>query len=129
VALLYEMAISRRGKLKRDSTIGRDYIDFSDAKSVSVRLRSNNKTYSACVKDLHAKQGAIRIICYERVLDIFYYFLVPTGAYPKTSIEIPFDLDGRPSRKNKWWKYEVSTFTELCQPIFCNIKEFTISHS
>jgi len=116
-AILFEKAISKTGKIKRDATVGRDFVDLSDAKSVSVRLRNLDKTYSANVADLKTKQGAIRIICYERVTKKFYYFIVPADKNPRTSIEIPFNLDGWPNKNSHWWRYEVNSFVELCRPV------------
>lgn len=110
--LLLEKAISRVGKLKRDSTVGRDFVDLSDAKSVSVRFHDSR--YSADVKNIKTKQGALRILCYERIQDKFYYFVVPARYNPKTSIEIPFDLRGNPDRRSGiWWRFQVSTFADL----------------
>jgi hypothetical protein len=117
VGLLLEKAISKKGKLKRDSTHGRDFVDLSDAKSVSVRLRDNGDTYSANVTNIKAKQGALRVLCYERVLKKFYFFIIPADFNPGTSIEIPFELNGSPKRTNHWWNHEVLTFEELCRPI------------
>jgi len=64
-------------------------------------------------------------MCFERKYNKFYYFFIPYSSYahiPKTSnIEIPFELDGTPRRKNKckinWWSHEVKSFEEICQPI------------
>jgi hypothetical protein len=110
--LLLEKAISRVGKLKRDSTVGRDFVDLSDAKSVSVRFHDGR--YSADVKNIKTKQGALRILCYERNQGKFYYFIVPAKYNPKTSIEIPFDLKGNPYKQGSgWWRFQVSTFNDL----------------
>lgn len=111
---MLEKAISRVGKLKRDSTVGRDFVDLSDAKSVSVRFHDGR--YSADVKNIRTKQGALRILCYERIQDKFYYFVVPAIYNPKTSIEIPFDLKGNPDRRSgKWWRFEEISFAGMCR--------------
>lgn len=118
VGLLLEKAISKKGKIKRDSTHGRDFVDKSDAKSVSVRLRDDGCTYSANVTGIASKQGALRVLVYERVMMKFYYFIIPHEKYAGSlSLEIPFTLEGHPKRSHHWWKCEVTTFDELCKPI------------
>ncbi len=116
---LLEAAISKAKGLTRHATIGRDFVDGSDAKSASVRWSSNNTSYSAQVCNIFNKKGLLRCVVYERLQDKFYYFLIPHRAYesiPKTSnIEIPFNLNGDPKRDAKcrlinWWVFEVSDF-------------------
>lgn len=47
-----------------------------------------------------------------------YYFVFPYSSYKKyygNTISVPFDHYGKPIRYNKWWKYEVASFKELCE--------------
>jgi hypothetical protein len=126
---LLERAISITGGLERQATVGRDFSDFSDAKLVSVRTASKGKSYSAPVTNIHRKKGYLRVVCYERKQDKFYYFLIPGDAYShieKTSnIEIPFNLNGNPRKQNNcninWWNFEVETFTAVAKPILLSI--------
>jgi len=130
---LLEQAISTRKKLTRHNTIGKDFVDGSDAKSSSVRWMSNNKTYSAQIADIYNKKGLLRCVVYERLLDKFYYFLIPYEAYkhiPKTSnIEVPFNLNGTPRKNAKgiknvnWWQFEVSNFDAILADV-ANTFEF-----
>ena len=121
---LLEHAIHIVGKIKKVNTVGKDFVDISDAKLISVRTSSKGTAYSAPITNIHRKRGLLRVLCYERKQNNFYFFLIPYAAYghiSKTSnIEIPFNLDGTPRRINKceinWWQYEVSTFEEICVP-------------
>lgn len=121
---LLEHAISIQGNLEKFNTVGKDFTDISDAKLISVRTSSKGKAYSAPITNIHQKRGLLRVVCYERKQDKFYFFLIPYESYkhiPKTSnIEIPFDLTGDPRRKNKcktnWWNYEQTTFRGICVP-------------
>ena len=119
---LLEHAIHTIGKIEKHNTVGKDFVDKSDAKLTSVRTSSKGTAYSAPITNLHRKEDLLRIVCYERKQDKFYYFLIPYDAYkhiPKTSnIEIPFNLDGTPKKENKcqvnWWNYSKETFKEIC---------------
>jgi hypothetical protein len=119
---LLETAIQVEGGLKRLNAMGKDYVDASDAKLITVRISSNGTSYSAPVCNIKCKKGYLRVLCYERKLDRWYFFLIPYEAYKhisKTSnIEIPFNLDGTPRRINKcdvnWWLFEKDTFKDIC---------------
>jgi hypothetical protein len=101
---------------------GRDYCDNSDAKFTCVRTSGYGKSYSAMVSGTRNKIGDLRVQCYERKLDQFYYFVIPYKMYkdvPKTSnIEIRFNLDGTPKRENNcrinWWDWEEASFEDMC---------------
>ena len=137
ISSLLELAICIQGKIDRDNSVGKDFIDHSDAKSVSVRTSSYGKRYSAPVTNIHRKKGLLRVCVYERKKDKFYHFVIPYLMYknvPKTSnIEIPFELDGTPKIKNKakvnWWEFKVNSFQDLCVvdslPIPVNISSLT----
>ena len=119
---LLEHAIHAVGNIPKLSTIGKDFIDISDAKLCSVRTSCKGSMYSAPITNIHQKRGLLRVVCYERKQDKFYHFVIPYDAYKdipkKSNIEIPFNLDGSPKRKNKcntnWWDYEKKTFAEIC---------------
>lgn len=124
---LLEKAISVQKRLTRHSTIGRDFVDGSDAKSASCRWYSNLRSYGAPIHDIYNKKGLLRCVVYERLADKFYFFLIPHAAYaniPKTSnIEIPFNLDGTPRRNAKnirnidWWQFEVPSFSDILKDL------------
>ena len=122
VSTLFENAIANcNHNINVTSSEGKDFSDGSDAKLVTVRTSSYGEKYSAPVANTHSKIGLLRVQVYERKQDKFYYFVIPNVAYrdiPSSSnIEIPFYIDGTPRRQNRcstnWWKYEVSTFTEM----------------
>ena len=120
---LLEKAISVQKKITRHATIGKDFVDGSDAKSSSCRWYSKNTAYGAPISDISNKRGLLRAVVYERLHDTFYFFLIPYAAYkniPKTSnIEIPFNLDGSPRRDSKairnvdWWQFQVADFNGI----------------
>jgi len=122
---LLEKAISRVGSIVRESTMGKDFADKSDAKAVSVRTCSKGKAYSAPVTNIHRKKGYLRVMVFERKQDRFYYFMIPGYAYSHiastSNIEIPFEIDGDPKRINKcdinWWNYEVDTFNDITRAL------------
>ena len=120
---LLEAAISKAKNLERHDTMGKDFVDGSDAKSSSARWSSNNTKYSANISDVANKKGLLRCVVYERQLDKFYYFLIPYSAYnhitKSSNIEINFNLDGTPKKnpgKNtivNWWDFEVIDFNGI----------------
>jgi len=124
---LLEAAISKKKGLERHDTVGRDFVDGTDAKSSSVRWTFSGTKYSAPIRDIFNKKGLLRCVIYERLTDTFYFFLIPGSAYahiPKSSnIEINFNLDGTPNRKVSaktivnWWDFEVDGFDGILQDI------------
>jgi hypothetical protein len=122
---LLEHAIHTVGDISKHNVAGEDFHDESDAKLSSVRTSGKGKQYGAPITNLHRKAGYIRAAVYERKQDKWYFFLIPFSAYfhiSKTSnIEIPFNMDGSPKKKNKckvnWWDYHKETFAEICIPV------------
>lgn len=125
IETLLEKAISEVANLKRCSVYGMDFIDGSDAKKCTVRSHGTGKSqYGAPVRGVHSKAGKLRIMCYERQLDRFYYFVIPNCAFGHIkstgNIDIPFELDGTPRRVplrmlkySNWWDYEVADFNAM----------------
>lgn len=123
IETLFEKAVSRVGKLNRNSVHGEDFIDGTDAKKSTVRWMGYGNTYSAPIHRVHTKNGALRVMVYERLQDKFYYFVIPHHAFQHitdgSNIEIPFELDGTPRRVPKrkviqnWWEYEVKSFKKM----------------
>jgi len=125
VSTAYEHALAELGGCE---VISEDWADLSngdDAKLSSVRTSSNGKNYSAPITNISGKTGALRVQVYERKQDQFYYFIIPNWAFqhiPKSSnIEIPFELDGTPRRRNlcavNWWQFEADSFESMaCNP-------------
>lgn len=104
--------------------VGQDANDLEyggDVKLCSVRTSNYGCSYSAPVTNIHGKSGWLYVQVYERKQDKFYWFAIPREAYshiPKTSnIEIPFELDGTPRRRNRcsinWWDYEQPDFKTM----------------
>lgn len=123
VSTAFEQALAYAGGHKVISLDHADLSDGSDAKLTTVRTSGYGKSYCAPVTGLKNKTGLLRVQCYERKLDQFFYFVFPYSSYchiPSSSnIEIPFEMDGEPRRRNKsrvnWWEYEVANFVELAQ--------------
>jgi hypothetical protein len=120
---LLEVAISVKKNLARYNTEGQDFVDGSDAKTSSVRWSSNRKSYSAPITNVHKKIGLLRCVVYERMLDKFYYFLIPHDAYQHitstSNIDIPFDVNTHLPRRDvkyrivNWWDFEVENFDSI----------------
>lgn len=119
ISTLFEHAVAHFAKFTVVDLDHADWSDGSEGKLSSARLRSYGKIYSAPISNIKNKRGLIRCQVYERKTEKFYYFTIPHSAYKnlksKTSIEIPFELDGSPKKTNKWWKYyEQPTFEKMC---------------
>jgi hypothetical protein len=114
VSTAFEHAVAKVGKLQVVSLNEMDWCDGSDGKLTSVRLRGRGKFYSAHVSNIKGKSGKLRVQVYERIQQKFYYFVIPHKAHSSvTYLEIPFELDGTPIKKNHWWGYEVKNFKDL----------------
>ncbi len=118
IETLYEntLAYNSNEKYVKESANGRDFSDGSDAKKSSVRWRAKRTSYDAPVTNILNKIGDLRVLVYEWNRNEFYFFKIPHDDFIGMKyIEIPFDIHTyKPKRKNKWWKYEVKTFDELC---------------
>lgn len=129
---LVELAISKTGNIKMDSTHGQDLADKSDVKTVVSGIRNNNKekgswTHSFSVRGVANKNGALRVVAYNKLLDRFHYFFIPYEAYQHcqytveiiaenfNNIFIEPNFTGIPNLNRKWWNYEVDSFELLCQ--------------
>jgi hypothetical protein len=122
VSSAFERAIA---EFSGSDVVSLDHADLScgsDAKLVTVRTCNYGTTYSAPVSGIHNKTGDLLVQVYERKRNEFYWFRLPYETYyhiPKTSnIEIPFELNGRPRRRNKKlfnpWEFECKSFEEMC---------------
>jgi len=124
VSTIVEHAIANQGGFEIISINECDGSDGCDIKMASVRIGSSLGSYRASVSNLKNKTGALRVICYERIFDKFYYFIIPNIEYNSaTTLEIPFEIDGTPKRQHigkkkfkNWWVFEVPDFDALCGP-------------
>ena len=118
---LFEQAISVVGNLERESVEGRDFVDFSDAKKVTVQWLYETGAATrrvATVRNIRGKQGWLRVIAAETLTDTAYFFKIPKEAYKDIScIRIYFNEDGSPKLDGKWFRYHCATFEELSEPI------------
>lgn len=119
---LMEHAVAIRSGMTRIDATGYDLCDGSDCKLASVRTHNYGESYGAPVRDIHQKQGGLRVAVYERLHNKMYLFLIPHAAYshiPRSSnIEIPFELSGLPRMYNNctvnWWKFLVADWDTFC---------------
>lgn len=128
---LVELAISQVGNIKMDSTHGQDHDDGSDTKTVVSAIRNNNISrgswmHTFAVKKIASKNGPLRVVAYNKLLDKFHYFFIPHNAYQhcKHTVEItveqvsgcftPPGFTGVPKRTRQWWQYEVASFELMC---------------
>lgn len=113
---LFEQAISVKGKLKRESVEGRDFVDGSDAKKALTQPAvepGKTPRRVATITNIEGKHGALRIIVGETLTGKTYYFKVPRAAYAGLRhIRIYFNEDGSP-KDGKWFQYRVNTFKQL----------------
>lgn len=131
---LVELAISAVSGVHMDSTAGRDLADGTDVKTVTSSYKNNNLkkgtwTHSYPIRRVSSKTGALRVVAYNRLLDEFYYFLIPFGAYRHINhtLEIVAEtfsgpsfiknrppFTGIPRKHLQWWQYECKSFEEMC---------------
>jgi hypothetical protein len=128
---LVELAISKIGKISMDSTTGQDLADTTDVKSVVSGIRNNDTsrgcwTHSFAVHKIANKNGPLRVVAYNKILDKFHYFFIPKEAYSHCKVvEIIVEtfrgiynyeptFTGNPKKHLKWWQYEVHSFEEMC---------------
>ena len=128
---LVELAISKVGNIAMDSTSGQDLADTTDVKTVVSGIRNNNKRkgawmHSFPISGVAGKNGALRVVAYNKLSDQFHYFFIPHDEYQhcKHTVEIVVErvhgvydqpnFDGTPTRHRKWWKYECASFKDMC---------------
>tara|TARA_B110000503_G_C6924860_1_gene320262 strand:- start:54 stop:653 length:600 start_codon:yes stop_codon:yes gene_type:complete len=128
---LVELAISKVGGIKMDSTHGQDHADGTDTKTVVSSIRNNNKskgcwTHSFNVRKIASKNGPLRVVAYNKILDKFHYFFIPHSAFQHCNytVEIVVEqasglyvrpqFNGIAKRHRKWWQYEVESFEDMC---------------
>lgn len=116
ISTMFEQSLANVGGYTVVSEDTHDFDTGDDAKMCTVVLKSGGKMYSAQISGITNKIGNLLVQVYERKQEKFYYFVIPNEEFQNVSIiEIPFDLEGNPKIKNRWWKYQVSTFEELAK--------------
>ena len=91
------LANASLGGYIRCAEFRRDFTDNSDAKKSISQYRNNNIaknqwTNSFMVTGLKNKIGLLRVLCYSKEQDKFYFFAIPPSAYEgKQHIEISAD--------------------------------------
>lgn len=127
---LVELAATRLGIFEMDSVSGQDFNDGSDLKTVVSCIRNNDHErgcwlHSFPVRKIQSKNGALRIIAFNKFLKKFHYFFIPHSEYRNLKIlEIvvesfsglssPPEFTGLPKKHRKWWDFEVESFEDLC---------------
>lgn len=129
---LVELAISKVGNIAMDSTSGQDLADTTDVKTVVSGIRNNNKrkgewTHSFAVRKVASKNGPLRVVAYNKLLDKFHYFFIPHEAYQHCSYTVEIIVErvsglfsepnfkGMPKTTLQWWQYEVQSFEDMCK--------------
>jgi hypothetical protein len=114
---LFEKAISMVGKHTRDSAMGRDFADGSDAKKAITcwgRRPGFTTRRVARITKIKNKKGLLRVIVAETITNKVYYFKVPYDAYKDlVAFTIYFNEDGTPKYNGKSWQYQCKNFTEM----------------
>lgn len=128
---LVELAIAKVGNIALDSTVGQDFVNGKDAKSVVLSMRNNHKekgcwTASFKIVKIAGKNGDLLAVAYNKILNKFHFFKIPHHSYRHLTTVLEIVLEryegifaepqwaGVPNVECKWWKYEVQTFEELC---------------
>ena len=126
VDALLERAISVHGKLKRESTTGRDFVDGSDAKKSTVgwckktyrgKTKTTVSTYrNARIANLKHKKGLLRVAVADKLTNKNYYFLIPYSAYKgHNEIDIRFTEKDGPLPVGRFYPYLVNSFKDICK--------------
>jgi hypothetical protein len=121
ISTLWEQALSTIIGCTVVSLDANDLSDGGDGKIISVRTSGYGRSYSAPVTNTSGKTGTLYVQAYERKQHNFYYFAIPFDAYShiakSSNIEIPFDLDGTPRRRNScnvnWWRFELKNLLDF----------------
>lgn len=127
IETLFENALvqASKGAYTRVAEHGRDFCDNSDAKKAVSQYRNNDVakgrwTNSISIRDIKNKIGLLRIMCYSKEQDKFYFFAIPCTAYAGLSV-VEISLDRFSGYKGiplgipngKWTAYQVDSFERL----------------
>lgn len=116
IEILVEQAISACANLIRESTVGRDFEDGSDAKKAITVDCFDTYSYRRVAKitNLQNKEGLLRCVVAETLTSKVYYFAIPHYAYEGLKqIAIYFNEDGTPKLDGKWFEYACKNFEEM----------------
>jgi hypothetical protein len=115
-----------------------DHSDKSDTKCVIGQYRNNNRCdpktgkshwmHSYSITGVKNKEGALRVVAYNTILEIFEYFYIPADCYDNTAksnkVEIILEtfsvtpgeepeFTGNQVTKSKWLEYKCKSFEEM----------------
>lgn len=123
---LLETAIAVSNGIKKESSSGYDFLNKDgtpggDAKKATAFLNPNRPRREAKVTDFQNKIGNLYICVFEPLTEKFYFFNVPPTRYRGSrALQIYFDLDGTPRRRQirydydpPLWKYEAKEIGDL----------------
>jgi hypothetical protein len=121
ISTLWEQALANIIGCTVVSLDANDLSDGGDGKIISVRTSGYGRSYSAPVTNTSGKTGTLYVQMYERKQHNFYYLAIPYDAYShiakSSNIEIPFELDGTPRRRNScnvnWWNFELKNLSDF----------------
>ena len=98
------------------------YIDLVSGKQIKHARTNPEHAWSySCLKaniTIRGQNAPILAVVTERVTEKQYFFYFPYKAYQYqngNTLIIPFETNGAPRKTNKWWRYEVKSFKELCE--------------
>lgn len=118
---LAEQAISKKSKIERCAKNFPE-IDLVSGKQIKHARtnpeRINSAGNMAAYISIKNHRSTILAVVTERKTNMEYYFAFPYLTYRRmkaNTIGIPFYGDGSPYVKNKWWQYQVSSFSKLCE--------------
>lgn len=118
---LAELAISKKSQVERCS---KNYPKIDLVSGVQIKhgltnpeTKGNDGRMRAWIS-IKGQTSIILAVITERLTGKQYFFRLPRKAYQHcqaNTIGIPFDQDGSPCLRNKWWRYQVSSFETLCE--------------
>ena len=118
---LAEQAISKKSKIERCAKNFPE-IDLVSGKQIKHARTNPDRTNSSgtmmATVSIKNHRSTILAVVTERKSNMEYYFAFPYSAYRHlngNTLNIPFYNDGKAYSKNKWWRYQVSSFTKLCE--------------
>jgi hypothetical protein len=119
---LAELAISKKSGVAKCTKNHPDIdlvsgVQIKHARS-AAKSNTHRSAYISIRRSGRLHQSTILAVVTETLTGKLYYFRFPTDSFQHkrgSTIGIPFDGAGRPKLKNRWWKYRVDSFDQLCR--------------
>jgi len=124
---LWEIIIEELANTKclKAHATGADFEDGSDAKIITLRFNSKQKSFKGTFKGLQLKTGHLRIAMFNPCHDRLDFFLIPpdhhmqlSNSCSRIADQLDFNYSIKPDTYTKGLEaYRVSDVYEVCKPI------------